>query len=309
QYTLTYSGNGNTAGSAPSDPSRPYYSGTSATVLANTGNLVDTGYTFGGWNSAANGSGTSYSAGATLTISADTVLYAVWTPTHSRPSSPPSSSASTAPGPPQTPSGSIANGSGDITWQPPASSGGGAITNYTVTNASGEVVCTTTSLGCTVSGLTGTGPFTFSITATNAYGTSAKVTLTIHLSPATCGSAGAPRCAPKTITIGVVFFAEGQFSIGARSHATLVVAAHKIREDHITRVSIVATSDNVYLKSYNRELSLRRAKATERGLEALLVHAHYRVARFVLSARGVSTKYRGLAANRRATITGVVTSS
>ena len=66
QYTLTYDGNGNTAGSPPSDPSSPYYSGTSATVLANSGNLVDTGYVFGGWNTAANGSGTAYAAGADL---------------------------------------------------------------------------------------------------------------------------------------------------------------------------------------------------------------------------------------------------
>jgi uncharacterized repeat protein (TIGR02543 family) len=280
-------------------------------VLANTGNLVDTGYTFGGWNSAANGSGTSYNPGATLTMSADTVLYAVWTPVHSPPSSPPSSPsvpASAAPGPPQTPSGSIANGSGDISWQPPASSGGGAITDYTVTNAKGDVVCTTTSLGCKVTGLVGTGPFTFSITATNAYGTSAKVTLTIHLTPAACGTSGAPKCALKMIAIGVVFFAEGQSSIRGRSHGTLVAAARKIREDHITRVSIVATSDSIYLSSYNRVLSLHRAKATESGLEAILRRSHYRVARFVLSARGVSTKYRGLAANRRATISGVIAS-
>ena len=309
QYSLTYDGNGNTAGSPPSDPSSPYYSGTSATVLANSGNLIDTGYTFGGWNTAANGSGTAYAAGATFTMSANTVLYAVWTPTHSPPSSPPSSPsgpASVAPGPPQTPSGSITHGSGDITWQPPASNGGGAITNYTVTNAAGDVVCTTTSLGCEVTGLKGGGPFTFSITATNSYGTSEKVTLTIHLTPAACGTSGAPKCAVKTITIGVVFFAEGQSTVGRHSHATLVAAARKIREDHITRVSIAATSDSVYLSSYNRLLSLHRARATEKGLEAILRRLHYRVAKFVLTARGVSTKYRGLSANRRATITGVI---
>ncbi|MTA28312.1 MAG: hypothetical protein F2562_05580, partial [Actinobacteria bacterium] len=39
-----------------------------------------TGHTFAGWNTAANGSGTSYSAGANLTIPAsNTVLYAQWT--------------------------------------------------------------------------------------------------------------------------------------------------------------------------------------------------------------------------------------
>lgn len=38
-----------------------------------------TGYTFSGWNTAANGSGTAYAAGATFAIAANTTLYAQWT--------------------------------------------------------------------------------------------------------------------------------------------------------------------------------------------------------------------------------------
>ena len=38
-----------------------------------------TGYTFAGWNTAADGSGTSYAAGATYTADADVTLYAQWT--------------------------------------------------------------------------------------------------------------------------------------------------------------------------------------------------------------------------------------
>ena len=38
-----------------------------------------TGYTFTGWNTAANGSGTSYAAGATYSANADVTLYAQWT--------------------------------------------------------------------------------------------------------------------------------------------------------------------------------------------------------------------------------------
>ena len=40
--------------------------GATVTVLGNTGSLVKTGYTFTGWNTAANGSGTSYTAGTRL---------------------------------------------------------------------------------------------------------------------------------------------------------------------------------------------------------------------------------------------------
>jgi hypothetical protein len=42
------------------------------------GSLARTGFSFAGWNSAADGTGTSYSAGSTFTIVADTTLYAQW---------------------------------------------------------------------------------------------------------------------------------------------------------------------------------------------------------------------------------------
>lgn len=80
-YTVTYNGNGNTGGSAPTDGSSPYASGTTVTVLGNTGSLVKTGYTFAGWNTAADGSGTDRTASATFPIVANTTLYAKWEPT------------------------------------------------------------------------------------------------------------------------------------------------------------------------------------------------------------------------------------
>ena len=82
-YTVIYNGNGNTSGTAPVDPNSPYVSGATVTVLGNTGNLTKTGYTFAGWSTAANGSGTNYAAGATFTMeSANVTLYAKWTPTY-----------------------------------------------------------------------------------------------------------------------------------------------------------------------------------------------------------------------------------
>ncbi len=81
-YTLTYSGNTNTSGTAPNDGSSPYISGASVTTAANSGTLVKTNYTFAGWNTAADGSGTSYSvstASAFAMPSANTTLYAKWT--------------------------------------------------------------------------------------------------------------------------------------------------------------------------------------------------------------------------------------
>ncbi|WP_341279729.1 InlB B-repeat-containing protein [Paenibacillus sp. FSL H8-0537] len=78
-YTVTYNGNGSTGGSVPTD-SNPYAQNATVTVLGNTGSLVKTGHTFTGWNTAANGSGTSYVTGATFTMAAANVtLYAQWT--------------------------------------------------------------------------------------------------------------------------------------------------------------------------------------------------------------------------------------
>lgn len=78
-YTITYQGNGNTGGTAPTDANSPYTSGSSITVLSNSGNLTQTGYTFNNWNTLANGAGTAYAPGATLTLGSNTVLYAQWT--------------------------------------------------------------------------------------------------------------------------------------------------------------------------------------------------------------------------------------
>ncbi len=76
--TLTYDGNTNTGGSVPADPA-VYSNGASVTVLGNTNSLVKNGYTFTGWNTAANGSGASYSAGDNITMNGNYTLFAQWT--------------------------------------------------------------------------------------------------------------------------------------------------------------------------------------------------------------------------------------
>ena len=77
-YTVTYFGNTNTSGTAPVDGSSPYNAGSTVTVLGNSGSLAKTGFTFAGWNTAANGTGTSYSPTTTFTINANATLYAQW---------------------------------------------------------------------------------------------------------------------------------------------------------------------------------------------------------------------------------------
>ena len=74
-FTVTYNNNGGSG--TMTDSNSPYWIGSTVTTKANTF-TAPTGYTFSGWNTAANGSGTSYAAGATFTINANTTLYAQW---------------------------------------------------------------------------------------------------------------------------------------------------------------------------------------------------------------------------------------
>jgi hypothetical protein len=78
-YAVTYNGNGATSGSVPTD-NNSYQANTKVTVKGNTGNLVKTGNAFSGWNTLANGQGTTYAANSTFNITSNTTLYAKWTP-------------------------------------------------------------------------------------------------------------------------------------------------------------------------------------------------------------------------------------
>lgn len=77
-YAVLYDGNGCSSGNAPMD-SHTYQQGTAVTVLGNSDALFRPGYSFAGWKTAADGSGTAYSAGATFTMgTANVTLFAQW---------------------------------------------------------------------------------------------------------------------------------------------------------------------------------------------------------------------------------------
>jgi uncharacterized repeat protein (TIGR02543 family) len=76
-HHVAYNGNGETDGDLPSAETA-YLRGTTVSVAGNTGNLVKTGYTFAGWNTLADGTGKSYSAADSFTITASKTLFARW---------------------------------------------------------------------------------------------------------------------------------------------------------------------------------------------------------------------------------------
>ena len=75
-YTVTYYANGATSGTAPDSQTKTY--GVDLTLRSNSGTLEKSGLYFGGWNTAADGSGTDYGEGASYTTETDLILYAKW---------------------------------------------------------------------------------------------------------------------------------------------------------------------------------------------------------------------------------------
>jgi fibronectin type 3 domain-containing protein len=77
----------------------------------------------------------------------------------------------TVPGTPTLNSAAAGNASVALAWSAPPSNGGSAITGYTATATPGGASCTTSAVGCTITGLTNGTTYTFTVTATNALGT------------------------------------------------------------------------------------------------------------------------------------------
>lgn len=78
-YTLSYDANGATGGTVPQSTTVTAASNQSMYAASNSGNLVRTGFTFNGWNTKADGSGTSYGTNVYIgSLSSDLVLYAKW---------------------------------------------------------------------------------------------------------------------------------------------------------------------------------------------------------------------------------------
>ena len=76
-YTVTYHINGGT-GTVPA--AQTVNAGSSVTLASGSG-LTRSGFTFDGWNTSTDGTGTDYNAGAVFTSTADITLYAKWTST------------------------------------------------------------------------------------------------------------------------------------------------------------------------------------------------------------------------------------
>jgi hypothetical protein len=106
----------------------------------------------------------------------------------------------TTPSAPLNPLASAGSGNATVTWAPPASTGGAAITQYVVTSSPSGLTCTWTSgpLSCVVNGLTNGTPYRFSVTAKNSVGTGPASVLSNQVSPGSATPPGAPTSPTAT---------------------------------------------------------------------------------------------------------------
>lgn len=77
-YSITYMSNGSTSGAVPAGTTN-YLQGTTVAILGNSRSLKKNNFTFAGWNTLTDGTGTNYSPGQTLIMgTSNIVLYAKW---------------------------------------------------------------------------------------------------------------------------------------------------------------------------------------------------------------------------------------
>ena len=108
-----------------------------------------------------------------------------------------------APGRPTGVAATAGNGYAVVTFTPPISDGGAAITDYTVTSSSGNLTGHGSGSGIVVAGLTNGVSYTFTVTATNAAGTSPSSAPSTPIAPSQ-PARQAPPAAPAAASRAAV---------------------------------------------------------------------------------------------------------
>ena len=185
------------------------------TFTAPGGSAVVTGYTVTSTpgNIIANGSASPIIVTGLTNGTAYTFTVIATNENGNSPASTPSNSVtpSTGPGAPTIGTATAGNAQAVITFSPPASDGGSAITGYTVTSNPGNIIGLGSTSPITVTGLTNGTVYTFSVIATNANGNS---------SPSSASNSVTPSTFPGAPTIGTATAGNAQATVAFTAPAS-----------------------------------------------------------------------------------------
>jgi hypothetical protein len=237
--TVTFDGNGG-VGSVASVTEPP---GTTIALPTGAG-LTLSGFTFSGWNTVANGTGTEYAGAQSLTVASSERLYAQWTPV----------SSTTPPTPPST-SGSTSGSTSPVTVSFVANGGSGSLT--TINETSGGDVTLPSSSSVIRDGYTLTSWNTEKDGAGTSYKPGAVVSVSTSLTLyAQWTSTGA---APAVLYGAIGDFAKNSKTLTASLERQVRALATVLKAKHYTKVKLYGYSAATGLATLDRSLSEARA--------------------------------------------------
>jgi len=188
-YTVTYNANG---GSGTVPTSQAVTVGSSVT-LNNGSGLSRSGYTFGGWNINAAGTGTNYNGGSSFTPTGNITLYAKW-----------NSVSGTIPSTPTGVNASSASSSSiTVSWSVSSNATGYRI--YRSSSATGTYteIGTSTTTSYTNSGLTANTTYYYKVAAYNTLGNSSQSNYASATTQSSSSGGGTVPSAPTGLSIDV----------------------------------------------------------------------------------------------------------